>query len=81
MTEEIEDARTDDLPIEDRLEIKETTTQDRPAITKDEASHDPGVIRTLDGDEVGDGFAQDALNYQILMGKIDALLESLDLDA
>jgi len=40
-----------------------------------------GVIRTLDGEEVGDEFAQDALNYQILLGKIDALLDRLKLDA
>lgn len=40
-----------------------------------------GVIRTLDGEIAGDEFAQDALNYQILLGKIDTLLEGLDLDA
>lgn len=39
------------------------------------------VIRTLDGEIAGDEFAQDAMNYQILLGKIDALLESLKLDA
>ncbi|RMZ83556.1 hypothetical protein DV738_g971, partial [Chaetothyriales sp. CBS 135597] len=40
-----------------------------------------GVVRTLDGDEVGDEFAADAFNYQLLLGKIDALLERLNLDA
>ncbi|KAI4204949.1 MAG: hypothetical protein LQ350_000801 [Teloschistes chrysophthalmus] len=40
-----------------------------------------GVIRTLDGEMVGDEFAGDAINYQILLGKIDALLEELKLDA
>lgn len=40
-----------------------------------------GVIRNLDGEEVGDEFAQDAMNYQILLGKIDTLLEKLGLDA
>jgi ankyrin repeat/BTB/POZ domain-containing protein 1 len=40
-----------------------------------------GAIRTLDGEEVGDEFAQDAMNYQILLGKIDTLLERLNLDA
>jgi len=39
------------------------------------------VVRTLDGDIAGDEFAADALNYQILLGKIDMLLESLKLDA
>jgi ankyrin repeat/BTB/POZ domain-containing protein 1 len=40
-----------------------------------------GTVRTLDGEEVGDEFLQDAMNYQILLGKIDALLEKLSLDA
>ncbi|KAJ4405619.1 hypothetical protein N0V91_005137 [Didymella pomorum] len=40
-----------------------------------------GAIRTLDGEPVGDEFLQDAQNYQILLGKIDSLLEKLNLDA
>lgn len=40
-----------------------------------------GVVRTLDGEVAGDEFAQDAMNYQILLGKIDSLLEGLKLDA
>ncbi|KAH7052396.1 ankyrin repeat and BTB/POZ domain-containing protein 1 [Macrophomina phaseolina] len=40
-----------------------------------------GAIRTLDGEIAGDEFAQDAMNYQILLGKIDRLLERLKLDA
>lgn len=43
--------------------------------------HTEGVIRTLDGELAGDEFAQDALNYQILLGKIDTLLDQLRLDA
>ncbi|KAF2149638.1 hypothetical protein K461DRAFT_297089 [Myriangium duriaei CBS 260.36] len=39
------------------------------------------VIRTLDGEIAGDEFAQDAMNYQILLGKIDKLLDELQLDA
>ncbi|KAK0640227.1 BTB/POZ domain-containing protein 3 [Lasiodiplodia hormozganensis] len=42
---------------------------------------DSSVIRTLDGEIAGDEFAQDAINYQILLGKIDRLLDSLKLDA
>ncbi|GIZ40213.1 hypothetical protein CKM354_000356300 [Cercospora kikuchii] len=38
------------------------------------------VIRTLDGEIAGDEFAQDAMNYQILLGKIDTLMENLGLD-
>lgn len=40
-----------------------------------------GIIRTLDGEVAGDEFAQDAMNYQILLGKIDHLLDNLKLDA
>lgn len=40
-----------------------------------------GVIRTLDGEIAGDEFEQDSANYQILLAKIDALLEKLKLDA
>nr|POE79547.1 btb/poz domain-containing protein 3 [Quercus suber] len=39
-----------------------------------------GVVRTLDGEVAGDEFAQDAINYQILLGKIDRLMENLGLD-
>ena len=39
-----------------------------------------GVVRTLDGDVVGDEFQQDALDYQILLGKIERLMDNLGLD-
>ncbi|CAK3890677.1 BTB POZ domain-containing 3 [Lecanosticta acicola] len=39
-----------------------------------------GVVRTLDGEIAGDEFAQDAINYQILLGKIERLMEDLGLD-
>ncbi|KAI9879342.1 MAG: hypothetical protein M1830_008802 [Pleopsidium flavum] len=40
-----------------------------------------GAVRTLDGEIAGDEFVGDAVNYQILLGKIEALLERLKLDA
>ena len=40
-----------------------------------------GAIRTLEGDIAGDELAADAQNYQILLGKIDKLLDELKLDA
>lgn len=40
-----------------------------------------GVIRTLDGEEISDEFAQDAMSYRILLNKIDLLLDRLKLDA
>ncbi len=40
-----------------------------------------GAFRTLDGELVSDEMEQDAINYQILLDKIDGLLERLKLDA
>ncbi|CAD6587420.1 MAG: hypothetical protein ASARMPREDX12_002838 [Alectoria sarmentosa] len=40
-----------------------------------------GTIRTLDGEMAGDELEGDAINYQILLGKIDGLLDRLKLDA
>ena len=40
-----------------------------------------GMVRTLDGDVAGDEMEMDAMNYQILLGKIDGLLDKLRLDA
>lgn len=44
------------------------------------AEHGP-IIRTLDGDIVEDEFDSDAINYKILLEKLDRLLEKLNLDA
>ncbi|KAE8374886.1 hypothetical protein BDV26DRAFT_31668 [Aspergillus bertholletiae] len=38
-------------------------------------------IRNLNGEIVGDEFDQDSMNYDILMDKLDQILESLDLEA
>ncbi|OAP61141.1 hypothetical protein AYL99_03342 [Fonsecaea erecta] len=46
-----------------------------------EALLQSGAVRTLDGELAGDEFAADAVNYQILLGKIDRLLDRLKLDA
>lgn len=40
-----------------------------------------GGVRTLNGEVVEDEFASDALNYRLLMEKIDKMLERLNLDA
>ncbi|RGP77678.1 bood poz containing [Fusarium longipes] len=42
---------------------------------------DGEAVRTLDGTEAEDEFASDAINYQILQRKIDAMLDRLKLDA
>ncbi|AEO54713.1 hypothetical protein MYCTH_2297574 [Thermothelomyces thermophilus ATCC 42464] len=41
----------------------------------------PRGVRTLNGEVVEDEFASDAINYQILLEKIDRMLERLKLDA
>lgn len=38
-------------------------------------------VRTLDGEAAEDEFASDAINYQVLLGKIDTMLDRLELDA
>lgn len=51
-------------------------------VSKPSVDAAPGrEIRTLDGAVVEDEFSEDAMNYEILMGKLEALLEELNLDA
>ncbi|OJK02075.1 hypothetical protein ASPACDRAFT_114700 [Aspergillus aculeatus ATCC 16872] len=57
------------------------TSYPTPAMDGDTDQEQQPVIRTLDGEVVVDEFDQDALNYQILMDKLDRILEALDLDA
>jgi len=76
MTEEItQDGQ--DMPSKDVF--AEDAIYDQPSNM--EQFTDGGVIRTFDGEIAGDEFAQDAMNYQILLGKIDSLLDGLKLDA
>jgi ankyrin repeat/BTB/POZ domain-containing protein 1 len=58
--------------------LNEEQEQERDPITSPFMNN---TIRTLDGDIAGDEFAADAINYQVLLGKIDRLLERLKLDA
>lgn len=55
-------------------------TARRDGQTNGEADKE-GAVRTLDGEVAEDEFASDAINYQILLGKIDAMLDRLKLDA
>ena len=55
-----------------------------PQIAQDMSLEDifaSGAVRTLDGEIAGDELAADAANYQHLLGKIDALLDRLKLEA
>ncbi len=68
----------------DTMTTKTTTepTQPQAAVEKKPQQFEQvGVMRTLDGEAVEDEFAADAINYQVLLGKIDAMLEGLKLDA
>ncbi|KAL4729310.1 hypothetical protein ACLX1H_003724 [Fusarium chlamydosporum] len=47
----------------------------------DSEAKDAEAVLTLDGAEAEDEFASDAINYQILQRKIDAMLDRLKLDA
>ena len=58
-----------------------TPPKDEQVLAPDMEYLSGGAVRTLDGDVAGDEFAQDAMNYQILLGKIDRLLDRLRLDA
>lgn len=67
-----------DVSLEDKLPEK---PQQEDVHVPAEQQIAAGTIRNLDGEPVGDEFLQDAMNYQILLGKIDALLEKLNLEA
>jgi ankyrin repeat/BTB/POZ domain-containing protein 1 len=67
-----------DFALEDKIQGNSNSSA---AVPLEQQVAAAGVIRNLDGEEVGDEFAQDAMNYQILLGKIDTLLERLNLDA
>lgn len=74
-----ENSNTTDLTKDGSLEIASKKQDDRAEQFAPEVG--AGTVRTLDGQIAGDEFAQDAINYQILLGKIDTLLEDLNLDA
>lgn len=59
-----------------------TTATTQAAVDKEpQPFEQTGVMRTLDGEAAEDEFASDAINYQLLLGKIDAMLDGLKLDA
>ncbi|KAL4772681.1 hypothetical protein BDW60DRAFT_34204 [Aspergillus nidulans var. acristatus] len=60
------------------VQIKDDRSPEPPAVNG--LGHGP-VIRTLDGEIADDELSRDAINYQILMEKLDRILESLNLDA
>lgn len=75
------EAKTDDNGLTTDAANGEATPH--PNVEKSEDDGQPGgdAMRTLDGETAEDEFASDAINYQILLQKIDAMLEGLKLDA
>lgn len=58
--------------------VKHADDTDRPSRKEQDHRH---VIRNLNGEIAVDEFDKDAMNYQILMDKLDRILERLDLEA
>ncbi|KIL93446.1 btb poz domain-containing protein 3 [Fusarium avenaceum] len=56
-------------------------THDDKVVNGNDNAKSAEAVRTLDGAEAEDEFASDAINYQILQRKIDAMLDRLKLDA
>ncbi|KAL8742242.1 MAG: hypothetical protein Q9190_005245 [Brigantiaea leucoxantha] len=65
----------------EREELDDDVSQQQQQQQQQQQLLTSGAVRTLDGEIAGDEFAGDAINFQILLGKIDALLERLMLDA
>jgi len=80
MSEERNDANVGSFADSSAVMDKLAGTEAALAQEKDR-SLQGGVTRTLNGDEIEDEFDQDAINYRILLGKIDQLLDRLKLDA
>ncbi|KAI1854231.1 hypothetical protein JX266_001372 [Neoarthrinium moseri] len=75
-------AGTEGLDINGAEEKPEVKGDVNPAVEAPaEAEGINGVVRTLDGEMVEDEFSSDAVNYQILLQKIDGMLDKLKLDA
>ncbi|KAL9013682.1 MAG: hypothetical protein Q9173_001630 [Seirophora scorigena] len=79
---EVKEEREEPVGVDiERLSLTERLRKTEKSDGKGEITHMDGSIRTLDGEIAGDEFAGDAINYQILLGKIDRLLDRLKLDA
>ncbi|KAM0283518.1 hypothetical protein ACHAQH_002469 [Verticillium albo-atrum] len=74
MQQKAEDTQGQQATEEAAANVVEHVVNDAPA-------QEAGGVVTLDGAVAEDEFASDAINYQILLGKIDTMLERLKLDA
>ncbi|KAF1962814.1 ankyrin repeat and BTB/POZ domain-containing protein 1 [Byssothecium circinans] len=76
-----ENPKADSEALADAVQDLDISSKEDISVPDIESQLAAGAVRTLDGEMAGDEFAQDAINYQILLGKIDRLLENLGLDA
>ncbi|PYI03505.1 BTB/POZ domain-containing protein [Aspergillus sclerotiicarbonarius CBS 121057] len=75
------EANGDVEKVTEGVETMQLSTESSLPVQAASKGAEQAVIRTLDGEIVVDEFDQDALNYQILMDKLDRILENLNLDA
>ena len=78
-----EDAGIEDMMLEDEAgeAAQAPGGLESDNATVEETADEGEGVRTLNGEAAEDEFVSDAINYQILLGKIDAMLERLNLDA
>ena len=78
-----EEAAQDKMPVDEGIDMGQLSIGEATVASMEPLENQMmnGTIRTLDGEIAGDELEGDAINYQILLGKIDALLERLKLDA
>lgn len=69
------------VPGSPTLADAEGTTTDEASPTSSQLQDRGPVLRTLADEVDGDEFISDAVNYKLLMEKLDKLLEKLDLEA
>lgn len=81
-----EDVPSDDSDADEQSEVDTQLTEGVKTLeiakeTTDFPQEEQPEIRALDGALVVDEFSEDAMNYEILLEKLDDLLESLNLEA
>lgn len=81
MMEEEEIAPTEALEVKPGDEMPEDEGVEVGSLPVGDTLENQMVIRTLDGEIAGDELEGDAINYQILLRKLDELLDRLHLDA
>ncbi|KAI2637918.1 hypothetical protein GGS26DRAFT_433313 [Hypomontagnella submonticulosa] len=81
LASEAEVVAAGDKSADSSFEVESDDVVSKKAAIAEALTTSGGVVRTLDGELVDDEFASDAINYQLLLQKIDVMLEKLKLDA